>query len=422
MRAGIDVSQHQLRVDWPDVKRAGYDFAICKCSEGQDFRDSAWNEARARSARSAGLVLGVYHFLRPKPGRNGAVEAEWAWKTARSAGWGEPGDLKMTVDIEQTELGPASTFGYLKRFVEEWERLAGHKPIVYTYPSFWVSKMGDRRDNLGCPLWIAHYGVTAPTIPFAWNEWTIWQHTSSGKVPGVSGNCDVNKAKSLPVIEEEKDPVPEVDVKELQRTLNTFTSKWLKGVAPLIVDGDKAFLTNRRIQTVKWYLGYGKDRDSRVTSEFIRRVRHPRDKKYFPKGMIGTGRRRRAAQKARWARNQLEATITPGVVKFDGRPCAKWLAEKLLKARAAGRWHGQLNSGWRDPLYSRSLCIQMCGAPSCSGRCAGVNSNHSGVRHPKGAVDVSDYVRFAEEAGRLNLGIRNALGSRDPVHFSVSGS
>jgi hypothetical protein len=68
--------------------------------------------------------------------------------------------------------------------------------------------------------------------------------------------------------------VSDIDVERLQASLNRFTNRWLENVAPLIVDGDKGFLTNRRIMTVKWYLGYLGERDGRVTSRFRQRTAH----------------------------------------------------------------------------------------------------------------------------------------------------
>ena len=58
-------------------------------------------------------------------------------------------------------------------------------------------------------------------------------------------------------------------MERLQGSLNRFTDRWLANGAPLIVDGEKGFLTNRRIMTVKWYLGYLGERDGRVTSKFL---------------------------------------------------------------------------------------------------------------------------------------------------------
>jgi hypothetical protein len=110
-----------------------------------------------------------------------------------------------------------------------------------------------------------------------------------------------------------------------------------------------------------------------------------------------------------------------GVGTFDGKLCASWLIPYLTWAREHG-WQGKLNSGWRDPVYSEGLCLKMCGAPTCPGRCAGRTSNHAGDVKPKGAVDVSDYVRFGQLMAQCPLSprIRNNL-PKDLVHFSVSG-
>lgn len=47
----------------------------------------------------------------------------------------------------------------------------------------------------GAPLWIAHWGVQAPTLPadgWAGRGWAVWQHSSTGKVPGIQGNVDLD--------------------------------------------------------------------------------------------------------------------------------------------------------------------------------------------------------------------------------------
>jgi len=177
--------------------------------------------------------------------------------------------------------------------------------------------------------------------------------------------------------------------------------------------------------TVKYYLGYGSNRDADATSEFIRRVRHPRDPQYFPKGMIGTGIKRRLTQRRKYLRSRIVGFFTSGVTTYDGRQVAKWLVPYLRYARQHG-WRGTLNSGWRDPVYSEHLCYVMCGAPSCPGRCAGRSSNHSGSSPGHGAVDVSDYGTFGRIMASMPLPdgahrLYNALGSRDPVHYSASG-
>jgi hypothetical protein len=106
---------------------------------------------------------------------------------------------------------------------------------------------------------------------------------------------------------------------------------------------------------------------------------------------------------------------------FDAKQCASWLIPYLAWARQNG-WQGRLNSGWRDPVHSEGLCLKMCGAPTCPGRCAGRRSNHSGSVKPNGAIDVSDEIRFGQLMARCPLSppIFNDLPN-DRVHFSATG-
>jgi peptidoglycan hydrolase-like protein with peptidoglycan-binding domain len=211
------------------------------------------------------------------------------------------------------------------------------------------------------------------------------------------------------------------EVRRLQKGLNRFTEKYLEGVGPLVVDGIKGHATARRIATVKYHLGYtGKpQRSPAVKPEFVRRMRRPRSPRRSNPAMLARAFARRAKQ-----RKAARAAAAPraGVATFDGRPVAAWLKPYLDWARENG-WSGTLNSGFRDPAYSEKLCMSMCGAPSCPGRCAGRSSNHSGNTRPAGAIDVSDYVTFGRLMQRCPYSPRifNALGARDPVHFSASG-
>lgn len=111
-----------------------------------------------------------------------------------------------------------------------------------------------------------------------------------------------------------------------------------------------------------------------------------------------------------------------GFATFDGKTVAAWMVPWLLKSRQAG-WQGVVVSGVRTPAYSIQLCYNMCGAPSCPGRCAGANSNHNMLPtqgYPYGALDVSDYYNFERIQWSIGSPLRNDLPI-DPVHFSVSG-
>lgn len=219
----------------------------------------------------------------------------------------------------------------------------------------------------------------------------------------------------------------EAEIRDLQRSINAFTDRYLDGVTPLRVDGEMGPATKARIKSVKYYLGYPKsERDGKAGARLRWRLKHPkkRSKQHDATvSRIATGNARRVAQRARVKKHRAKAAKTTGVGSFDGVPCANWLIPYLKWAREHGHWKGRLVSGWRDPVYSEGLCKRMCGRSSCPGRCAGRASNHSGSSKPRGALDVTYYADFGAAMRRCPLQPRlyNALGPADPVHYSASG-
>ena len=105
-------------------------------------------------------------------------------------------------------------------------------------------------------------------------------------------------------------PPGEIAVEALQRSLNRFTSKYLRGVAPLPVNGTMSKATAKRIRLVKFYLGYGAKADSSVKPLFLRRMRHPHSREHSNAQMLTRAARRRRAQRARHAGNRLTAAGT----------------------------------------------------------------------------------------------------------------
>lgn len=212
-------------------------------------------------------------------------------------------------------------------------------------------------------------------------------------------------------------------VKRLQRALNYFTEHYTEGLAPIRVDGVRGPATNHRARQCLWLLGYHRPlRPTRLPRGFVYRLWNPRSLRFANTGLVARGIYRRRNQRRHNKKNYQAAARQSGVTTFDGRPVAKWLKPYLEWAREQG-WRGTLNSGWRDPRYSESLCYQICGRPSCPGRCAGRASNHSGSTPGRGAVDVSDYHTFGNLMRRCPIEprIHNVLGAADPVHFSASG-
>jgi hypothetical protein len=110
--------------------------------------------------------------------------------------------------------------------------------------------------------------------------------------------------------------------------------------------------------------------------------------------------------------------LPAGVVKFDGKPVAAWIAPALEYARKHG-WSGSVNSGYRSDAEQKRIYdsgVRPAAKPRAYG---GAGSNHEFQAYPGGAVDVSAAQQLAailahsRWAGKLVW-----AGSKDPVHFS----
>jgi hypothetical protein len=109
-----------------------------------------------------------------------------------------------------------------------------------------------------------------------------------------------------------------------------------------------------------------------------------------------------------------------GLVWFDGKQISAWIAPILHAARAAGVVFVVI-SGYRTPAYSESLCYRICGRPSCSGTCAGRNTNHARIEWPGGAVDVLGAWALEQWLQRHPSRLKGYHLPRDRPHFSGTG-
>ncbi|MDP2859489.1 MAG: glycoside hydrolase family 25 protein [Bacillota bacterium] len=191
---GIDVSRHQGKIDWPAVRDDGIRFVFIKATEGVDYRDPRVAENSAGAAE-VGIPAGLYHFARvhnePKE------EARWFASVASQ----HETILPHVLDIEDARVSPQKVLAPddLVEWVLAWLQEAGaltRKPcMIYSGAYFINEHLAPAKDSLSLrsyPLWIAHYGVTAPLQNPIWDRWTVFQYTSKGHVNGIRGPVDLN--------------------------------------------------------------------------------------------------------------------------------------------------------------------------------------------------------------------------------------
>lgn len=77
----------------------------------------------------------------------------------------------------------------LQRFMDRLEKHYGKRPIIYTTVDF-------HRDNFvghfeGYHFWLRSV-ANHPENIYSARKWAFWQYTSTGVVPGVTTNTDIN--------------------------------------------------------------------------------------------------------------------------------------------------------------------------------------------------------------------------------------
>jgi len=194
---GLDVSVYQGTIDWGKVAGAGKRFAIIRASAGSLTADTQYAANRA-GAQAARLPIAAYHYANPDTATNDALnEANWFLQNAAPT----HGDMIPALDVEVTNgLSVSAMQTWVSTWLERVSAVTGVKPMIYSSPNFWGTSMGNTAMFASggyTVLWIAHWtSASQPTVPannWGGNGWTFWQYTSSGVVPGVSGNVDLDR-------------------------------------------------------------------------------------------------------------------------------------------------------------------------------------------------------------------------------------
>lgn len=183
---GIDVASHQGNVDWPYYRDQGFRFAYVKATEGTTYKNPFFDQQFNGSAK-VGMLHGTYHFGRPDQS-SGAEQARFF--VANGGNWKPDGKtLPGELDIEFGEavgvstcydLSPGAIVNFVRDFSNEYKRLTGRLPVIYTNGSWWQQCVGNSTAFGRNPLWIASYNPEPGPMPGGWQKGhTFWQYTET---------------------------------------------------------------------------------------------------------------------------------------------------------------------------------------------------------------------------------------------------
>ncbi|SIQ73313.1 GH25 family lysozyme [Bosea sp. TND4EK4] len=186
---GIDVSRWQGEIDWEKVKGAGTRFAFIKATEGGDHLDPNFRRNWAEAKRH-GIPRSAYHFVWWC--RSAKDQVRWIKKHIPR----DPDALPPVLDVEwqngsqcAKRISRQEALDKIEVMLKGLREHTGKKPVIYTDINFHEDILeGQYNDH---PYWLR--STAAPLAKrYARDRWEFWQFTTTGRVPGITGDVDRN--------------------------------------------------------------------------------------------------------------------------------------------------------------------------------------------------------------------------------------
>lgn len=192
-RLGVDVSVWQGEIDWQQVSQAGMEFAMIRLGYRGTTQGGLGEDAYAKTnyekASAAGLQVGGYFFSQAVTPEEAVEEAEFVLDMIRGWNitmpivydWEYGGADSRTANVDARTLTDC-TLAFC-RTIEK----AGYEAMIYfnedqSHKAMYLGELTDYG------FWLAQYGKMLD-YPY---QVDMWQYTSTGTVPGIDGNVDIN--------------------------------------------------------------------------------------------------------------------------------------------------------------------------------------------------------------------------------------
>lgn len=184
---GIDVSEYQGKINFPglqlQLQNRRIEFVVIRATMGKDGVDARFSR-NWEGFRPLPVRRGAYHYYRPN--ENSALQAQNFIKTAKLSS----GDMIPVLDIEKhsTIQSKDKLREGLKNWLQIVEAHYGVKPMIYTGDRFFWEVLHDHGFD-EYPIWVANYN---PILEPETEDWTIWQFSEKGSLPGIGEKIDLN--------------------------------------------------------------------------------------------------------------------------------------------------------------------------------------------------------------------------------------
>lgn len=194
---GIDVSHYNGKIDWAKVAKAGKKFAVMKAQyEAQSHRIDECFEYNYSEAGKNGLARGVYVYIARASVADPVNDAKMLIDKLK----GRPLEYGIWLDLEDKNIKPLGKAG-LTKLVYTYANLfkaAGYYVGIYCNRDWYLNVLDSNTLKKDFDFWIARYpsndtGAYNPTSSLKPAGYAVaWQYSSKGKVPGITGNTDLD--------------------------------------------------------------------------------------------------------------------------------------------------------------------------------------------------------------------------------------
>ena len=180
---GIDISSYQGYIDWEKVSSdKDIRFVYIKATEGSTYRSPHYAH-NITQARRHGLLVGSYHYLSSTSTIDEQFEnfSTFALKSIQ--------DLIPMLDVEvRGNWSRSQLIDSVDKFCELVERHYGVQPMIYSTMGFYNKNLTPHFNKHH--LYIGRYSSAEPEINWE-GEYTIWQYSESGIIPGIDSYVDL---------------------------------------------------------------------------------------------------------------------------------------------------------------------------------------------------------------------------------------
>lgn len=188
---GIDVSHHQGNIEWDAVKASGIEFVIMKAMYENGHRIESSFLRNYEGA--AGLKRGAYIY---NIARNVAQAVEEAEDFVKILG-GRELEFGVWLDMEDSKISKLSRKTLWNIIDTEAEIItrAGYHVGIYCNKYWYTSILDGSSLSKRYDFWVARYpqadnGTIKESLAPRYAK--IWQYSSKGRVPGITGNVDMD--------------------------------------------------------------------------------------------------------------------------------------------------------------------------------------------------------------------------------------